>query len=135
MARVLLVDDDEAVRTALRRVLEKGGHLVEEVSDGQTALRSFAGNPPDLVVSDVYMPAMGGIEFLMRLRETFPEAKVILISGGGHLEAARVLEASSALGAAGVLPKPIDSRDLLRTVEEALGPASTSGERGDQPRE
>lgn len=119
--RVMLVDDDEHVRRTIRRVLEKRGYEVVEEVDGHAALRHVAGDPPDLVISDVYMPEMDGVEFVMRLRETFPEVPIIAISGGGLLSKEAVLGAAASLGAQTVLEKPVDAQDLLDAVELAVG--------------
>ncbi len=67
------------------RFLEEEGHTVDGAPDGQVALRHFAGNPADLVICDVYMPKINGIEFVIRVREAFPEAKIVGLSGGGFL--------------------------------------------------
>ena len=120
MATILVVDDDALVRESIRRVLEKSGHTVTEAPDGKVALRHFAGNPTELVVSDVYMPDMDGIEFLMRLREAFPEVKTLMISGGGKLSSENVLDAASLLGADRVLDKPFSLEELQEAVEAVL---------------
>ena len=89
--------------------------------DGKVALRRFAGRPADLVISDIYMPDMDGLEMLMRLREAWPEARIITVSGGGHLDAEPVLEAAQALGAVATFTKPLDMEDVLAAVRGALG--------------
>lgn len=127
MARILIIDDQELVRRSLRKVLEKAGHEVDEAPDGQAALRRFAGDPADLVITDVYMPNMDGIEFLIRLHEAFPEAAVITMSGGGHLAKERVLEASRSLGALATLEKPFEVGAVLGEVERALGLHAAGG--------
>jgi CheY-like chemotaxis protein len=121
MAKVMVVDDDVAIRHALNRVLAAEGHEVLEESDGKSALRHFTGDPVDLVVSDVYMPDMDGIQFLMRVREAFPEAKIIMMSGGGNLPATSVLEAAKALGADRVVPKPFSSSEIREAIRDVLG--------------
>lgn len=121
MANVMVIDDDAAVRGVIRKMLERDGHTVTEVEDGKRALRYFAGEPADLVISDIFMPEMDGIEFLMRLRETFPDARIIMMSGGGVVPMEEVLEASTLLGAVGSLHKPIDMKQLRTTVAKALG--------------
>ena len=120
MARILIIDDQPAVLRALRRTLERAGHQVTEAADGKTALRHFAGNPTDLVISDIYMPEMDGIEFLLRVREAFPEARIMAMSGGGHLSKDRVLGASRMLGAVAVLEKPFSQTEVLEAVHVAL---------------
>ena len=120
MARILIVDDDVNVRSSLRSVLEDEGHEVEEEGDGARALRRFAGHPADLVITDVFMPEMNGIEFAMRVREAFPEAKIVGMSGGGLISSESVLAALEALGAVGTLEKPLTVDEVVQTVAEAL---------------
>lgn len=121
MASILIIDDDPQILHALRRVLEKEGHAVVEAADGKAALRRFAGDPTDVVISDIYMPEMDGIEFLIRVREAFPEARIIAMSGGGFLDQESVLAAASKLGAVGVLEKPFSPEECLEAVQKALG--------------
>ena len=121
MASVMVIDDDAAVRGVITKMLERDGHTVTPIEDGKRALRIFAGEPVDLVISDVYMPETDGIEFLMRLREAFPETRIIMMSGGGVVPMDEVLEASTLLGAVGSLQKPIEMAQLRAAVEEALG--------------
>lgn len=120
MARILVIDDQPRTRTAVRRSLESAGHEVVEAEDGKVALRMYAGNPTDVVISDIYMPHMDGIEFLIRLHEAFPEARIITMSGGGHLAKDKVLAATSTLGAVVTLEKPFGTNDILAAVEKAL---------------
>ena len=120
MASILVIDDDQSVREVLRKVLERAGHTVSEAADGKAALRRFAGNPTDVVISDIYMPEVDGIEFLIRVREAFPEARIITMSGGGFLGKEDVLAAASNLGAVGVLEKPFSPQECLEVVQTAL---------------
>lgn len=116
MARVMVIDDDPTIRRVLRRLIEREGHTVTEAENGKIALRRFVGEPAELVISDIYMPEMDGIEFLMRLRETYPETRLVAMSGGGALPANHLLEAARALGAVAVMEKPFSVamvRDLL----------------------
>lgn len=126
MARILIVDDDVSLLASLRSILEDEGHEVEEEVDGARALRHFAGHPSDLIITDVYMPEMDGIQFAMRVREAFPEAKIIGMSGGGFLTGESVLEALEALGAVGKLEKPLDADEVNRVVRSALGETTAS---------
>ena len=75
MPRIMIVDDDPATLQSLSQILEEEGHTVDGAPDGQVALRHFAGNPADLVICDVYMPNMNGIEFVIRVREAFSGSK------------------------------------------------------------
>ena len=123
MAYILVVDDDPGTRSILRRVLEEDRHEVTEAEDGKVALRRFAGRPADLVIADMYMPDMDGIEMLMRLREAWPDAKVIAVSGGGYIGAKSILDPAKALGAVAAFTKPLDMEELLAAVREATNDA------------
>jgi len=120
MAHILIVDDQPDVLRALRKILERAGHVVSEAADGKTALRHFAGRPAEVVISDIYMPEMDGIEFLIRVREAFPEARIVAMSGGGHLSKERVLGAASMLGAVAILNKPFSQEEALEAVRTAM---------------
>ena len=119
MKKILIVDDDRTMRTVLTRYLENRGYQVEQVSSGTEALAVFAKNPPDLVVSDVMMPEMDGLEFCRRLRST-PSGQLmpfIFLSGKGELED-RIYGHS--IGADDYLTKPVDPRELVAKIEAQL---------------
>lgn len=116
----MVIDDDDDVRASLRRILERDGYTVIEEPDGKSALRHFAGDPADLVISDVYMPDMDGIDLLLRVRDAFPEARIIVISGGGQMGKESVLAAASRLGADRIFEKPFDVLDMLEAVRAVL---------------
>ena len=120
MASILIVDDNDPVRDILRKLLERVGHTVYEAADGKAALRMYAGNPTDLVITDIYMPEMDGIEFLTRVREAFPEARVIALSGASSSGKEEVLRDAARLGAVAVLEKPFSVTECLDVVEGAL---------------
>lgn len=120
MARILIIDDDSQARSGLRRLLESEGHEVEEAADGSQALRRFAGSPADLVFTDIFMPHMDGLEFVMRVRETFPEAPIVAMSGGGQMDAGPVLQAAEALGVVRTLTKPLTREAVQSAIAEAL---------------
>jgi len=117
VADILIIDDDDAIRAILRRVLEAVGHSVREAADGKTGLRHFADHPADLVLSDILMPDMDGIEFLTTVRRRSPGARIVAMSGGAG---EGILEAASALGAVAVMRKPFRMDEIKATVEGAL---------------
>ena len=125
MPHIMIVDDDPAILRSLRGILEEEGHTVDEAPDGEVALIHFAGNPADLVICDVFMPNMNGIEFVMRVLEAFPEAKIVGLSGGGFLSQGTVLEAVQKVGAVGILKKPFGIEDVIRVVDKALASGQT----------
>jgi DNA-binding NtrC family response regulator len=122
MGKVLVIDDDPQVRRAVRRLIEMEGHEVAEAENGKVALRQLANDPADLVITDIYMPEMDGIELLAQLRETLPEARLVAMSGGGVLPAYHMLGAAKALGAIAVIEKPFDI-EAVRVHLDALGPS------------
>ena len=123
MARILIIDDDPGVRGVLRRMLARDGHEVDEESDAHRALASLQApesDPPNVIITDVYMPEMDGIEFLIQLSEVAPEIPAIAISGGGMLGTKHVLEDAHHLGAVATLSKPFTPADVRRVLSEVL---------------
>ena len=120
MASILVIDDEKLQRAILRKILEGAGHTVLDAKDGKQALRMYGENPTDLVISDMYMPEMDGLEFLVRVCEVFPKARIIALSGGGFMGKEEVLTAASRLGAVGVLEKPYTVEECLEMVEKVL---------------
>lgn len=119
MKKILIVDDDTALRTALIRYLEKRGYAVRDAASGTEGLSSFEHDPPDLVVSDVIMPEMDGLEFCRRLRSlrTGQLVPFIFLSSRGEVED-RVQGHS--IGADDYLIKPFEPRELLAKIEAQL---------------
>jgi two-component system, NtrC family, nitrogen regulation response regulator NtrX len=117
MKTILVVDDEKSVRDSLKMVLEFESYDVQFAENGQDALRHLAGGPTDLVLLDVKMAGMDGLEVLQKIREKSVDLPVIMISGHGTIETA--VEATK-LGAFDFLPKPLDRDKLLVTVRNAL---------------
>ncbi len=122
MKRILVVDDDFFVRDMLERLMRKAGFDVETTEHGADALRLQRLNPVDLVITDILMPEKEGLETITEFRRFFPGVKVIAISGGGRIGPASYLKMATLLGADRAFAKPVDTSQLLATVEELLGP-------------
>jgi len=120
MARILLIDDDAPVRRTLRKMLERQGYEVEEAPDGKAGLTLYQENPADLIITDLIMPEMEGIETIMELRRRFPDVKIIAMSGGGQIRPEQYLQIAKSLGAQHTFAKPVEMKLLLKTVEELL---------------
>lgn len=120
MARVLVVDDQPQFRSATARLLEREGYDTLEAADGAEALRLVAAQPPDLVITDLFMPGTDGLEFIRGLARSRPATKVIAVSGGGFMDAASILAVAKTLGALRTLSKPVDPAALLALVRELL---------------
>jgi len=121
MARVLVIDDDEEHRTLVGHMLVGAGHEVDEALDGADGLRLFGKRKPDLVVTDINMPGLDGHEVISALRVLHASVPIIAISGGSAIAKDELLLRASALGAAEVIMKPFEFRQLLGAVERALG--------------
>jgi DNA-binding response OmpR family regulator len=120
MPKILVIEDDPLVRTALRRALKQNGYDVCEARDGKEGLSRFQEEAPDLVITDIIMPNMDGFETIIELRRSAPDTKVVAISGGGHMRGEDYLGVAHRLGAAKTLVKPFGSDVLLETCQSLL---------------
>jgi CheY-like chemotaxis protein len=120
MARILVVDDEELVRGSIAGVLRRAGHAVTTAEDGEDALGKFQPNRFDLVITDIVMPRMEGIETMRALRRLEPAIRVIAMSGGDAGDDGFYLKAALALGADATLQKPFRVAELQQLVAEAL---------------
>src|SRR5436309_15181992 len=123
--KALVVDDDADIRDMLAEQLTTHGFEVLTAGNGLEALLHVKRERPAVVVLDVMMPRLGGLEALRRIRAFHPEAKVIIMSGNLHDEVRRQ---ALALGAAGVLEKPVSLPDLLVALGATERPAQTPAE-------
>lgn len=121
MAKILVVDDEKAIRRSIREILEFEKHKVEEAEDGQIALGMALANNYDIILSDIKMPKLDGTELLQKLVEQQVSASLILISGHGTIETA--VDAVKN-GAYDYIAKPIDLNRLLVSVRNALEKSS-----------
>lgn len=120
MAKLLIVDDDEAMRSVIRRLAERAGHSVTEAADGREALKSVCDNPPAVLITDIVMPDIEGIELIGRIRSKHPGLKIVAMSGGGRISPGCYLELAANIGAHATLEKPFEGRTLLYTIETVL---------------
>lgn len=120
MTRILLIEDDLAVRKMLITILEKEGYVVTSASDGQIGLRMFTENNVDLVITDILMPNMEGLETIRELLMIRADVKVIAISGGGRMDPGDYLRTAKRLGAKATVYKPFGRKELLNVVEEVM---------------
>jgi DNA-binding NtrC family response regulator len=116
-ARILIVDDEEIVIKSCLRILGGGDYHVEVAYDGREALRKIEQNPYDVIILDVMMPNMGGLEVLRRVKETHPDVDVIMITGLSQVET--VVQARK-LGACDVISKPFEPDELKQLVRRSL---------------
>jgi two-component system, NtrC family, nitrogen regulation response regulator NtrX len=117
MAKILVIDDEKAIRRSLKDILEFEKHTVEEAEDGEAGLKLAMAKEFDLIISDIKMPKIDGIEFLSKIMDHGTTAAVVMMSGHGTIETA--VEAVKK-GAYDFIPKPIDLNRLLVTVRNAM---------------
>jgi two-component system cell cycle response regulator CpdR len=122
MIRILLAEDDEAMRTYLARALEKAGYWVAAVDRGTAALPLLETEGFDLLLSDIVMPEMDGIELAQRCAELSPHTRVMFITGF----AAVTLKASRQAPRAKMLSKPFHLKDLVLEVERIFQDANAA---------
>jgi len=116
MSKILVIDDERAIRNTLKEVLEYEKHEVDLAEDGPSGLEIFNANSYDIVLCDIKMAKMDGIEVLQKIYETSPEIPVVMISGHGNIDTA--VEAIKK-GAFDFLEKPLDLNRLLITIRNA----------------
>jgi two-component system chemotaxis response regulator CheY len=117
MATIMIVDDSNYTRRTHRRMVEADGHLVHEASTGMAAIEGFFVHRPDLVLLDLTMEDMGGMEILERLRELDAGARVIVVSADVQRSTAQLVASSGALA---FLGKPVSADGLRAAVRQAL---------------
>jgi CheY-like chemotaxis protein len=132
MPRILVVDDDKAVRSAIQMLLEHEGYQVVVADDGRSGIEAIENGSFDLVIVDIFMPGMDGLETIREFHQRDPKVPVIAMSGfmfrDSGSPAPDFLSMATKLGAARSLHKPFRPQELLRAVE-----ASISGVVEDEP--
>jgi DNA-binding response OmpR family regulator len=123
MANVLLIDDDEMLRTVLAIAMEQAGHKVLQADDGQKGVELSRTASVDIVVTDLIMPVQEGVETIMTLRRERPRLPIIAISGGVS-NSKLYLDIAGKIGAKRMLPKPFAPRQLVALIEEILSEES-----------
>ena len=116
-AKILIVDDSALARRTLRSILESAGHSVAEAEDGVNALERYFLDKPDVVMLDLVMKGMYGLDVLTKLRELDATARVIVVSADVQSSSHRLVAAA---GANGFINKPVDRERLLSVVHTVL---------------
>jgi two-component system nitrogen regulation response regulator NtrX len=116
-ASILIVDDEESILSSLSSILEDEGYQVTVGKSGADAIRAYTTDPPDLMLLDIWMPEMDGLEALRRVRELVPTAQVMMMSGHGSIETA---VKAIKLGAYDYIEKPLSLENVTLRVKHAL---------------
>ena len=117
MSRILLVDDDPEIRELIAMGLESAGFEVIMAENGQEGLQRFNDETPDLILTDIKMPEMDGIEFIKNVRNSDGTVPIIVSSGFAETQ-----DLATEIGANGFLSKPFRSKNLIDTIEQFLRP-------------
>jgi DNA-binding response OmpR family regulator len=117
MTRVLVIDDDEMVLALVQRILSLEGIETLTTADGPQGLAIFKERRPDVVLLDLALPGMNGLEVLRKIRQLDEKAKVIVLTGSGSDESAEV---ALRYGACDFVRKPVDYADFVRRIKAAL---------------
>ena len=134
MERILIIDDEQQIRSMLRLMLERDGYEVVEAPDGIEGIKAYRQKPADLIITDLIMPNKDGIGMIIDLHKEYPDVKIIAMSGGGLNKPEGYLKGAKKLGAACTLTKPIDREKMLRAVKNILkGTDSESEEPQTEP--
>ena len=119
--RILLVDDDSMARNYFRTLLVGAGYEVDEAVDGKEAVARYRASRPDLIVTDIYMPKMSGLDALLEMDPRSDGVPVIALSGGGVGSGTDALRLAETLGAVRTFQKPFPYEEFLASVKKALG--------------
>jgi len=117
MNRILLVEDDEDLCEMMHNILQNDGYEIEIANNGAQALALDFVEPADLVITDVFMPKINGLETIVEMRKQNPDLHFIAISGGGK----ETLSLARKMGAHATLEKPFSCDGLLRAVSKLIG--------------
>ncbi|MBF0192533.1 MAG: response regulator [Magnetococcales bacterium] len=121
MATIMVVDDDENCRLLLGAILRSSGHEVIEAENGKVGLEVYLQNSIDLIITDIFMPLMDGIDLLAAVLSRHPDRKMIAISGGYKaMNAQLILKMAQSFGAIDIISKPFQIVTVVEKVEMAL---------------
>jgi len=116
MAQILIIDDDSDIRDFLEHTLNSAGHQTVTAAEGREGLNRFLRDPADLVITDLFMPELDGLELIAGLRTRFPELAIIAMSG----RTPNMLSVARNMGSNEILQKPFSSDELLAVVQKVL---------------
>jgi CheY-like chemotaxis protein len=126
MPRILIIDDNEAMRAVLSDLLTQAGYETVEAASGRAAVQVQRERPAELLITDIFMPETDGLEVILHFRQEFPAVKIIAVSGGGSRGMVELLGVARKMGAQRALIKPFSLEELLEAVAELIGPAASA---------
>lgn len=128
---ILIIDDSSTIRTLLADILSRNGFQTLIAGTMELALQDAERKEFDLAIIDIFMPGMGGIEGISKVRESNPDIKILAISAGyGDMDKDKALQAASMQGADMTLAKPFEEEELLAAINGLLGDGDEETEAG-----
>lgn len=121
MPHILLIDDDETIQLLFHQFLTSEGYEVTQAMNGVEGMQCISEKVPDLIITDIMMPEMDGLEILQAVRKTHPDLPVIAISGGMRSAPINFLPHAKVFGACNVFEKPVPLDILRSAVKDLLG--------------
>jgi CheY-like chemotaxis protein len=131
MHNILVIDDEPDVRDAVKRVLDRAGYAVRTADSAVGVLADLERIHTDVIITDIIMPKIDGVQVIESIRKAFPSVRIIAISGGGNfgitayeptaITTSAYLASAEQAGAHLVLTKPFESIDLIQAIEKVLG--------------
>jgi CheY-like chemotaxis protein len=131
MRSILVIDDEVDVRDGIKRVLERAGFSVRSIDNATDAILELKRHAADVVITDIIMPRVNGVDAIERIVREFPKVRIVAISGGGNFDVTgyqpaaitttAYLAAAKRAGAHFILTKPFETRELIDAVEQVIG--------------
>jgi CheY-like chemotaxis protein len=118
--QILVIDDEEGAVRVLTQILEQAGYEVTSTQSGKQGVSLQRGNPSDLIIMDIFMPDLNGVEAIQRLKKSYPKTPIIAISGGQTMAGRDCLELAREKGADYTFRKPFKMAEFVETVRTAL---------------
>ncbi|WP_374370626.1 response regulator [Dongia sp.] len=120
MKKVIVIDDNAAIGLMVTRMLDGSAYRCTALTSGVNLIDHLLAEPVDLLITDILMPNVEGMEIIMSVRNTFPDLPIVAMSGGGHAVGKDVLLSAQHLGARAVLAKPFTRAELLAAIDQAF---------------
>lgn len=130
MAKILIIDDEKVMRDFITKTLTPLGYSIDSVGDGWTGMQIFRRKRHDLIITDIFMPGIEGLDVIDEISSTYPGVKTIAISGGGKFEMEYTLELAKEIGADTYMAKPFSAQELIFAVNELFSEAAQDNKNG-----
>ena len=128
MQKILIIDDEPHILLMLKKMLERYNFEIDMATNGVEGIALFKISTPDLVITDIIMPEMEGLETIREMKRLKADLKIIAMSGGGKVSADSYLKIAGIFGASKSIAKPFTMKEMIEAVQDLLSNASDGGE-------